>query len=40
MLHVYLLREKAEALKPRRNELASAMPMTPLSEAKAAQATP
>jgi hypothetical protein len=40
MLHVYLLRETTEALKPRRTKIASAMPMTPLSEAKAAQATP
>ncbi len=40
MLNVYMLRETAEALKPRRTEIASTLPMTPLPEAKAAQATP
>jgi len=40
MLNVYMLRETAEALKPRRTKIASALPTTPLPEAKEAQVTP
>ena len=39
LLHIDLVRETPEALKPRRIEIASAAPKTPVLEAKAAEAT-